>query len=75
VHFSEKGHEYTGVPTYGPDGSALFLYPTQMIESLTMFAVFGFLVWLHRHKKFDGQVLIRIRLHLRHHPIPDRISP
>jgi len=58
VHFSEKGHEYTGVPTYGPDGSALFLYPTQMIESLTMFAVFGFLVWLHRHKKFDGQVLI-----------------
>ena len=24
----------------------------------TMLATFGFLVWLHRHKKFDGQVLI-----------------
>ncbi len=58
VHFTEKGHEYTGVPIYGPDGSDLFLHPTQMIESLTMLAVFGFLVWLHRHKKFDGQVLI-----------------
>jgi phosphatidylglycerol:prolipoprotein diacylglycerol transferase len=23
-----------------------------------MFAVFGLLVWLHRNKKFDGQVLI-----------------
>jgi phosphatidylglycerol:prolipoprotein diacylglycerol transferase len=58
VHFSEKGHEYTGVPVYGPDGAELFLHPTQMIESLVMFAVFGFLVWLHRHKKFDGQVII-----------------
>ena len=58
VHFTEKGHEYTGVPVYGPDGAELFLHPTQLIESLTMLAVFGFLVWLHRHKKFDGQVII-----------------
>jgi phosphatidylglycerol:prolipoprotein diacylglycerol transferase len=43
---------------YGPDGSDLYLYPTQLIESFTMLAVFGLLVWLHRHKKFDGQVLI-----------------
>lgn len=58
VHFTEQGHEYTGVPMYGPDGSDLFLYPTQLIESFTMLAVFGFLYWLHRRKKFDGQVLI-----------------
>ncbi len=54
VHFTEKGHEYTGVPI----ANGVHLHPTQLIESFTMFAVFGFLVWLHRHKKFDGQVVI-----------------
>ena len=58
VHFSDAGHDYTGVPIVGPDGADLFLYPTQMIESLAMLAVFGLLFWLHRHKKFDGQILI-----------------
>lgn len=58
VHFSQAGHEYTGVPIYGPDGSDLFLHPTQLIESFTMLAVFGLLVWLHKRKKFDGQILI-----------------
>ncbi len=58
VHFTEAGHEYTGVPMYGPDGSDLFLHPTQLIESFTMLAVFGLLIWLHKRKKFDGQVLI-----------------
>jgi phosphatidylglycerol:prolipoprotein diacylglycerol transferase len=58
VHFTEKGHEYTGVPIYGPDGGALHLHPTQLYESFLMLAVFGLLVFLHRHKKFDGQILI-----------------
>lgn len=58
VHFTELGHEYTGVPIVGPDNSDLYLYPTQLIESFTMLAVFAFLFWLHRHKKFDGQILI-----------------
>lgn len=58
VHFTEAGHEYTGVPIYGPDGSDLFLHPTQLIESFTMLAVFGLLVYLHKRKKFDGQILI-----------------
>jgi phosphatidylglycerol:prolipoprotein diacylglycerol transferase len=58
VHFSDKGHEYTGVPIVGPDGADLYLWPTQMMESIIMVAVFGFLFWLHRRKKFDGQVLI-----------------
>ena len=58
VHFTEAGHEYTGVPIYGPEAEALYLHPTQLIESVVMLAVFGFLFWLHRRKKFDGQVLI-----------------
>jgi phosphatidylglycerol:prolipoprotein diacylglycerol transferase len=58
VHFTAKGHEYTGVPIYGPDGGALYLHPTQLYESIAMFIVFGLLVYLHRRKKFDGQVLI-----------------
>lgn len=58
VHFTEKGHEYTGVPMYGPSNEDLYLHPTQLIESFTMLAVFGLLVWLHSRKKFDGQVLI-----------------
>lgn len=58
VHFTELGHEYTGVPIVGPDGADLYLWPTQLIESFAMFAVFGFLVWIHRRKKFSGQVLI-----------------
>jgi len=58
VHFSEAGHQYTGVPTYGPDGHELFLHPTQLYESFFMLIVFGFLLYLHRKKKFNGQVLI-----------------
>ncbi len=58
VHFTDLGHDYTGVPVVGPDGTDLFLHPTQLIESFTMLAVFGFLFWLHRRKKFDGQILI-----------------
>ena len=41
VHFTEAGHEYTGVPIYGPDGHDLFLHPTQLYESFIMLAVFG----------------------------------
>ena len=58
VHFTEAGHDYTGVPIYGPDGLDLYLHPTQLYESITMLLVFGLLIYLHRHKKFDGQVLI-----------------
>ena len=58
VHFTELGHEYTGVPIYGADGSDLHLHPTQLYESFTMFAVFALLFYLHRKKKFDGQVLV-----------------
>jgi phosphatidylglycerol:prolipoprotein diacylglycerol transferase len=58
VHFTEHAHEFTGVPIYKPDGSELFLHPTQLYESFTMLIVFGILVLIHRKKRFDGQVLI-----------------
>src|SRR3954447_11862322 len=58
VHFTEAGHEYTGVPIYGPDGHDLYLHPTQLYESFFMLLVFAFLVYLHRKKKFNGQVLV-----------------
>lgn len=58
VHFTELGHEYTGVPIVGPNGSDLFLHPTQLYESFIMLAVFAGLVYIHRNKKFDGQVLV-----------------
>lgn len=58
VHFTEAGHEYTGVPTFGPDGADLYLIPTQLIESFVMLGVFVFLYRLHARKKFDGQILI-----------------
>ena len=58
VHFTEQGHSNTGVPIYGPDGSDLFLHPTQLYESFAMIVVFGLLVYLHKKKKFDGQILI-----------------
>ncbi len=58
VHFTELGHEYTGVPIYTSDGGPLHLHPTQLYESFIMFGVFALLYYLHRHKKFDGQILI-----------------
>lgn len=58
VHFTEAAHENTGVPIYGPSGEDLFLHPTQLYESFAMLIVFGILVYLHRKKRFNGQVLI-----------------
>ena len=58
VHFTEQAHEFTGVPVYGPTNEDLYLHPTQLYESITMLAVFALLVYLHKKKRFDGQVLI-----------------
>ena len=58
VHFTEAGHENTGVPIYHADGSNMFLHPTQLYESFAMLAVFAILFYLHRRKRFNGQVLI-----------------
>jgi phosphatidylglycerol---prolipoprotein diacylglyceryl transferase len=58
VHFTQAAHEFTGVPIIGPTNEDLYLHPTQLYESFTMLVVFGILVYLHRKKRFDGQVLI-----------------
>jgi phosphatidylglycerol---prolipoprotein diacylglyceryl transferase len=58
VHFSLKGHEVTGVPIADASGHALFLHPTQLYESGAALLVFIFLIWLHKRRRFDGQVLL-----------------
>jgi phosphatidylglycerol:prolipoprotein diacylglycerol transferase len=52
VKFSALGHEITGVPTGVP------LHPTQLYESFAMLIVFFFLLWLHKRRYFDGQVIL-----------------
>jgi phosphatidylglycerol---prolipoprotein diacylglyceryl transferase len=52
VRFTELGHEVTGVPL------GTKLHPTQLYESFAMLIVFFFLLWLHKRKKFSGQVIL-----------------
>jgi phosphatidylglycerol---prolipoprotein diacylglyceryl transferase len=52
VKFSQLGHEITGVPVN------VHLHPTQLYESFAMLIVFAFLLWLHKHKRFSGQVIL-----------------
>jgi phosphatidylglycerol:prolipoprotein diacylglycerol transferase len=52
VKFTELGHEITGVPTDVP------LHPTQLYESFAMLIVFFFLLWLHKRRRFSGQVIL-----------------
>jgi phosphatidylglycerol:prolipoprotein diacylglycerol transferase len=52
VEFTQAGHEATGVPL------GVHLHPTQLYESAATLIIFVFLVWLHRRKRFGGQVLL-----------------
>jgi phosphatidylglycerol:prolipoprotein diacylglycerol transferase len=56
VKFTALGHEITGVPT------GVYLHPTQLYESFSMLIVFFFLLWLHRHRRFSGQVILSYAL-------------
>jgi len=56
VKFSELGHQITGVP------DDTYLHPTQLYESFTMLIVFLFLLWLHKRKRFSGQVILAYAL-------------
>jgi phosphatidylglycerol---prolipoprotein diacylglyceryl transferase len=56
VRFTELAHEITGVPAGVP------LHPTQLYESISMIVVFAFLLWLHRHRRFSGQVILSYAL-------------
>lgn len=57
VHFTQLAHENTGVPIF-VDGIDVHLHPVQLYESIAMLIVFALLFFLHRRKKFDGQILI-----------------
>jgi len=52
VKFTELGHQITGVPT------DVYLHPTQLYESFAMLIAFLFLLWMHRRKRFSGQVIL-----------------
>ena len=52
VQFTQAGHDVTDVPINA------HLHPTQLYESFTMLIVFFFLLWLHKRKKFSGQVIL-----------------
>ncbi|MCM3902546.1 MAG: prolipoprotein diacylglyceryl transferase [Pyrinomonadaceae bacterium] len=56
VKFTELGHQITGVPI------DVHLHPTQLYESFAMLIVFLFLLWLHKHKQFNGQVILSYAL-------------
>lgn len=56
VKFTELGHQITGVPTDS------YLHPTQLYESFAMLLVFFFLLWLHKRKRFSGQVVLTYAL-------------
>lgn len=75
VHFTERGHEITGVPTMvshladpaqrelwsdrlGGPFAELSLHPTQLYEAAATAAIFALLLWLHRRRAFDGQVIL-----------------
>jgi phosphatidylglycerol:prolipoprotein diacylglycerol transferase len=52
VRFSELGQQVTGVPIDA------HLHPTQLYESFSAFIFFALLIWLHRRKTFNGQVIL-----------------
>src|SRR6267378_3406555 len=56
VKFTEAGHTITGVPT------DTYLHPTQLYESFAMFVVFLFLLWLHKKRRFSGEVILTYAL-------------
>jgi phosphatidylglycerol:prolipoprotein diacylglycerol transferase len=58
VHFTEAGHEVTGVPTIDATGAPLHLHPTQLYEAGATLLIFFFLLWLHKRKRFSGQVFL-----------------
>ena len=46
----------------GGNFAPLHLHPTQLYESFAMLIVFFFLLWLHKRKKFSGQVILAYAL-------------
>lgn len=58
VQFTEAGHKVTDVPIVDATGAALHLHPTQLYEAGATLLIFFFLLWLHKRKRFSGQVFL-----------------
>jgi phosphatidylglycerol:prolipoprotein diacylglycerol transferase len=58
VQFTDAGHEVTGVPNIDATGAPLHLHPTQLYEAGATLLIFFFLLWLHKRKRFSGQVFL-----------------
>ncbi|MCG3163977.1 MAG: Prolipoprotein diacylglyceryl transferase [Acidobacteria bacterium] len=78
VHFTDKGHEITGVPTIvshlndpiqqnvwaerlanlGGLLAPIHLHPTQLYEAGATLLIFVVLLFMHRRRRFDGQVIL-----------------
>ncbi|MBC7908864.1 MAG: prolipoprotein diacylglyceryl transferase [Pyrinomonadaceae bacterium] len=52
VQFTEAGNQITGVPL------GVHLHPTQLYEAGITLLIFLFLLWLHKRKRFSGQVIL-----------------
>jgi phosphatidylglycerol:prolipoprotein diacylglycerol transferase len=52
VFTNPLSHDLSGVPL------GVRLYPTQLLESLTTFLIFGILLWWYRRRTFDGQIFL-----------------
>jgi phosphatidylglycerol:prolipoprotein diacylglycerol transferase len=52
VRFTPLGHDVTGVPI------DVDLHPTQLYESFATLLIFFLLLWLHKRKRFSGQVIL-----------------
>jgi phosphatidylglycerol:prolipoprotein diacylglycerol transferase len=52
IFTSQKAHWLTGVPL------DVKLHPTQLYEAALVLAVIPFLLWLRKHKSFDGEVVL-----------------
>jgi phosphatidylglycerol:prolipoprotein diacylglycerol transferase len=58
VQFTEAGNQITGVPIKDLMGNAIYLHPTQLYEAGITLLIFLFLLWLHKRKRFSGQVIL-----------------
>lgn len=58
VHFTEAGRDVTGVPIIDDSGAPLHLHPTQLYEAGATLLILFFLLWLHKRKRFSGQVFL-----------------
>ena len=52
IFTSEQAHAITGVPLH------VRLHPTQLYEAVLVLAVIPLLLWLRKHKSFDGEVVL-----------------